>query len=171
MRDGTIFDMTGVLAGPFTNREAAQRHAYFLNGACEKQKRADRENECVRIEVHGPAYKMIMSDQRQEGEPRPHGVPLEYGRPSLVEIIAGAPSALPVSQRVDHGPAEARSEAFAEGSQDLDSARQHARDLGAMHRTYGLGPEAGMGPWSFRDRRKTGRRYRTAWNGEEPQEP
>ena len=39
-----------VVAGPFRNREAAQRHADFLNGAWEKQTKADRENKplCAR---------------------------------------------------------------------------------------------------------------------------
>jgi hypothetical protein len=82
----------------------------------------------------------------------------------LVHIIAGGPRTLPVSQDIEHGPEESRSESFNKGLGQV-------YDLGAMHWRHGLGPEAGLGPWVFRDRRMTGRRYRTAYNGEEPQQP
>jgi hypothetical protein len=149
--------LTGAVAGPFMTQEAAERHASMLNGWDSTQQRADRDQAQVRKETHGPTYELLASDQKQTGEPRPHGVPAEYGRPSLVEILAGAPRALPVSRALEHGPEESRSEAFDEG-------RQRVRDLGAMHYTYGLGPGAGLDPWIYQPRKK---RYRPSFAGDD----
>jgi hypothetical protein len=83
----------------------------------------------------------------QSGDPQrhPHGVPANLG-PALIPIIAGAPRALSVSQRVEHGAIESRSERFADavnGALDVNDAL--AADF--LWRT-----------WS--DRRHEGRRYR-----------
>ena len=69
-------------------------------------------------------------------------------------IIGGAPQALPVTQRVEHGPDQSRAEAF---------EREAAADLAAYHGFY-----------NWHDRRAEGRRYRnTNWVDElhGPQEP
>jgi hypothetical protein len=54
-------------------------------------------------EVMGPTHEMLQSEQRQEGEPRPHGVPAGLGPPRIM-LIEGAPHTLPVSQEIPHGP-------------------------------------------------------------------
>jgi hypothetical protein len=110
-------------------------------------------------EWHGPSYQMLMSDQRQEGDPGkvPPGLPPGYRRPMSVMdlIVAGAPRVLPVSQAITHGPEQSRGAEF-------DEAVQAAADLGALH--FALG---------FRDRRYEGGRHRPTDNVEDltPQEP
>jgi hypothetical protein len=77
-------------------------------------RRADAGNQYVRRnEVNGPTYQMIMSDQHQEGDPQlhPHGVPANLGPPHIA-ILAGAPRALSVEQRVMHAPPESRDAEF-----------------------------------------------------------
>jgi hypothetical protein len=117
-----------------------------------KLKAADRDAAQVRKEVHGPSYQMVPSDQVQKGDPQrhPHGVPPEYDRPSMVDIIAGAPRALPISQRIQHGSDESRVEAF---QQDLDEALGQVYDLAVFHREVGLGSDVGLRPWVYRERR------------------
>jgi hypothetical protein len=73
----------GTVAGPFRTREEAQRHADFLNGEHEKQKRADREGAAVRREVMGPTYELTASEQTHEGDP--------------VQLAPGGAGALPTS--------------------------------------------------------------------------
>jgi hypothetical protein len=114
---------------------------------------------------------MVPSDQTHEGDPQrhSHGVPVDLP-PSMVEIIAGAPRALPVSQRIQHGNEESRMEAF---QRDLDEALGNVYDLAVFHRQVGLGSDVGLRPWVFRDRRVSGRRYRGTYEGDPdtPQEP
>jgi hypothetical protein len=107
---------------------------------------ADRDWHYAHQEIPRPTYQMIMSNQMHEDEPRhPHGVPPGL-RPSLIEILAGAPRVLPVSQEVEHGPEQSRSEEFQRGF-------QQASDLGRMHAFAGLGSEPGLRPWVYRSRR------------------
>jgi hypothetical protein len=108
----------------------------------------------------------VESEKDQTADPLypPHGVPPGL-RPSLIEIIAGAPRVLPVTQAIGHGSEESRAEAFIQGI-------RQANDLGSMHASFGLGEEKGLGPWHYRERRREGRRHRPTWDGDEvPQEP
>ena len=152
--------------------------SFDIPGLRAAQRQAEREDYFVRREVMGPAYKLETSEQHQEGDPmrRPHGVPPDL-RPSLVEIIMDAPRALPVPQTIEHGPEESGSEAFNEAEQG-----QYARayrgftqvlSLADMHHHGGLGSETGLSPWVYHDRRRSGRRYRGTWEGDQdiPQKP
>src|SRR5215469_16913263 len=121
---------------------------------------AERDAHYSRQEVPGPTYELVMSDQHHEGEPRPHGVPPDFDRPSLVDLLPSAPRTLSVSQRVEHGPQEDRDEAFWLGV-------EQAGDLGELHAFAGLGPETGLRPWVFRDRRIAGRRHRPTFDGDD----
>src|SRR5262249_48651681 len=114
----------------------------------------------------GPTYEIQESEQRHAGQPPPHGVPVPYDCPSLIDLLPAAPRALPVSQDIEHGSEESRDAAFWLGI-------QQAADMGEMHRTFGLG-RIGVRPWIWRDRRISGRRYRETNNVEDllgPQEP
>jgi hypothetical protein len=78
-------------------------------------------------EAAGPTYRLLPSDQEHVGDP-------------LAQlIIAGGPRALPVTQIVEHGPAESRNEEFEEAAR-----------LGELHAHLG-----------YLDRRFEGRRYRS----------
>jgi hypothetical protein len=103
---------------------------------------AEGDNKFVRREYHGGTYKTVMHEQQQEGDPTPHGVPPGYEHPMNLSrlIIEGAPRALPVSQKITHGPAQDRAKAFAHGSVETFLV-QNALD-------------------GFKDRRLEGRRYR-----------
>jgi hypothetical protein len=112
----------------------------------------------TRREVHGPAYSMVISDQRQEGDPEQQLAlrePPRYRRPMSVMdlVVAGAPRVLPVSQNLTHGPERDRDEEFWQGM-------QAAADLGHFHSAIG-----------FHDRRWEGRRHRSGYMYEEPQQP
>jgi len=125
-----------------------------------KVKGADREAAFSRREVHGPSYEVVESEGRHQGEPRPHGVPPDYDRPSLIDLLPAAPRALSVSQDVERGPQEDRDDAFWLGV-------EQAGDLGELHAFAGLGPEVGLRPWVFRDRRIAGRRHRPTFDGDD----
>jgi hypothetical protein len=81
---------------------------------------ADRDNKFVRREYHGGAYSVtpLTGKDRHAGDKTPHGVPPGYEHPmDLTDlIIEGAPRALPVSQAIQHGPAQDRARAFAQGT-------------------------------------------------------
>jgi hypothetical protein len=123
---------------------------------------AERDGYYSRGELPGPTYEIRESTQTQEGDPynRPYGVLPEFDRPSLVDLLPAAPRTLPVSQDVEHGPEQDRDEAFWLGI-------RQASDLGTMHRITGLGPDTGLRPWVFRDRRVSGRRHRPTFNGDD----
>jgi hypothetical protein len=127
-----------------------------------KQAQAERDWYYSRREVPGPTYQMeppgVYGD-RHAGEPHPHGVPPEYDRPPLIDLLPSAPRTLAVSQEVEHGQ-ESRDEEFWRSI-------QQAADLGRMHKRYGLSPEVALGPWVYRDRRISGRRHRPTFNGDD----
>jgi hypothetical protein len=116
-----------------------------------REQQTKRPELVARHEWHGAAYEMVTHQQRQEGDPTPHGVPPQYTHPMNLTgmIVGGAPRALPVTQAITHGPAQDRAKAFAQGSAE----------------------EFLLGNENFRDRRVDGRRYRGTWNGEGRQEP
>jgi hypothetical protein len=130
-------------------------------GSEQATRRAERDNAYVRRnEVHGPSYRLEMSEQRHEGDPQQQLAlrePDPYQRPMSVLdlIVAGAPRALPVSQEIQRGPEQSRSGEF-------QAAVQAAADLGHLH--YSLG---------YRDRRWEGRRHRPTNNLDDltPQDP
>jgi hypothetical protein len=151
----SVFSIPGYAAGSFRSYGAAKRRADFLNREWEKQKKANRDQEYVRKEWHGATLKMGMSDQRQEGDPSKDlpDVPPDHGlRP---RILAGAPRALPVSQRISHGPEQSREEAFTEGTDLSDEQMRGGRSKQAAHNLAKY-----YGQLGFRDRRLEGRRYR-----------
>jgi hypothetical protein len=129
-------------------------------------KGAERDGYDARREVHGATHEILPSLQRQEGDASygQHGVPEEFDRPSMVDLLPSAPRMLPVSQDVEHGPAEDRDAAFW-------LAIQQAHDLGAMHGACGLGLEVALGPSVFRDRRFWGRRHRPGFDDAEASQP
>jgi hypothetical protein len=125
-----------------------------------KLRGAERDGYYSRREAPGATYQIEQSEQRQGGEPRPHGVPPEFDRPSLVDLLPAAPRTLSVSQDIEHGLEQGRDESFWLGV-------EQAGDLGELHAFAGLGPEVGLRPWVFRDRRIAGRRHRPTFDGDD----
>jgi hypothetical protein len=143
----------------------AEPSAHWQSDHGAKQSRADRDGYYSRREVPGATYQIDPprpDDDRHAGDPmrRPHGVPSEYDRPSMVDLLPAGPRALPLTQDIEAGPDESREEEFWRGI-------QQAADLGTMHRITGLGPDTGLRPWVFRDRRVSGRRHRPTFNGDD----
>src|SRR5262249_42557374 len=139
-----------------------QRMTFDIPGQVQVQTRAEKDNALVSREVMGPTYELLMSNQRQAGDPHqqlalreldPYQHPQHLGGDVL---DAGGPRVWPTSGRVSYGDERNRGEEF-------DQAVQEAAALGSLHRILG-----------FQDRRFSGRRYRPTDNVEEllgPQSP
>jgi hypothetical protein len=107
----------------------------------------------ARNEIPGPTYELRLSEQRQTGDPTPHGIPSDYAHPQALGrdvLDPGGPRILPVSQKITHGPEQSREEAF-----DRE-AREAAAGMVEFFNWLG-----------FRDRRAFGRRYRATDNIED----
>jgi hypothetical protein len=138
----------------------AERHleatAFGLPPTRERPK-AKKPESAARHEVHGAVYAVtpLSGEDRHAGDPTPHGVPPEYAHPLDLAslIIEGAPRALPVTQEIEHGQQRSRAEEF-------DDAAIEAAELGAWHATLG-----------YYDRRYEGRRHRSGFRYQAPQEP
>jgi hypothetical protein len=83
----------------------------------ETVRRANQDNYFTRSEMHGPTYRLEMSEQRQEGDPQQIALrePSPYEHPEKLGtdvLEPGGPRVLPVSQMATHGPQLGRSDAF-----------------------------------------------------------
>jgi hypothetical protein len=113
---------------------------FDIPGLGQARKRAAKDDALVRREVMGPAYELVMSNQRQAGEPQQIALrepdPYRHPRPLSGWVLdPGGPRIMPASQEIAHGDERNREEEF-------DQAVQQAAELGALHAVLG-----------FRDRR------------------